>query len=319
MKKGCFCVNVMNTKNNFIASPLNYTGGKFRLLPQIFPLFPNEVDRFVDLFCGGCNVGININAEKVDFYDNNQPLLDMFRTFQNLGGENVACMVEELIEYYQLSDTTTHDYSYYGANGSKGLGDYNREKFLELRKDFNNKSGKDYQYYVMLYTLVIFSFNNQIRFNAKGEFNLPVGKRDFNKKMKDKLLSFSEKLDHEKHSFMEKDFREVDFSNLTERSFVYVDPPYLITCATYNEQGGWGDEAESDLLRLLDELSEVNVRFALSNVLESKGKTNDILLAWTKENAHRYQVHELNFNYANSNYQTKGKESPSREVLITNY
>lgn len=75
----------------------------------------------------------------------------------------------------------------------------------------------------MLYTLVIFSFNNQIRFNAKGVFNLPVGKRDFNKKMKEKLLSFSEKLDAQKHCFIEKDFREVDFSNLTENSLIYVD------------------------------------------------------------------------------------------------
>ena len=43
-----------------IQSPLNYTGGKYKLLPQILPLFPKEIDCFVDLFCGGCNVGINI-------------------------------------------------------------------------------------------------------------------------------------------------------------------------------------------------------------------------------------------------------------------
>ena len=35
-----------------IASPLNYTGGKFRLLPQLLPLFPGDTDTFVDLFCG---------------------------------------------------------------------------------------------------------------------------------------------------------------------------------------------------------------------------------------------------------------------------
>ncbi len=319
MKKGFFYVNVMKTNTDFIASPLNYIGGKYRLLPQIFPFFPSKVDRFVDLFCGGCNVGINMNADKIDFYDNNQPLLDMFRTFQSFGGENVAETVEELIKYYQLSDTKVHNYDYYGANSSKGLGDYNRDKFLQLRQDFNQKIGIDYQKSIMLYTLVIFSFNNQIRFNAKGDFNLPVGKRDFNGKMKDKLLTFSQKLELNKHSFIEKDFRDVDFSNLTKNSCVYADPPYLITCATYNEQGGWGSKEEIDLLHLLDELSEGNIRFALSNVLESKGKTNEILLEWTKKNTHRYQIHELNYSYANSNYQTKRKESPSREVLITNY
>ena len=42
-----------------IQSPLNYTGGKYRLLSQILPLFPDDIETFVDLFCGGCNVGIN--------------------------------------------------------------------------------------------------------------------------------------------------------------------------------------------------------------------------------------------------------------------
>ena len=45
-----------------ISSPLNYTGGKIKLLPQILPLFPNNVSTFVDLFCGGCNVAINTKA-----------------------------------------------------------------------------------------------------------------------------------------------------------------------------------------------------------------------------------------------------------------
>lgn len=312
-------MNAMKTQTNFIASPLNYTGGKFRLLPQIFPFFPDEVDRFVDLFCGGCNVGINVTAEKVDFYDNNISLLEIFRTFQSLGGETVVKKVEKLVKKYQLSDSKKHDYSYYHAHGSTGLGDYNREKFLHLRDDFNQKTRKDQQYYIMLYTLILFSFNNQIRFNAKGEFNLPVGKRDFNKNMKEKLLKFSQKLGEENYSFTEKDFRKVDFSNLTENSFVYVDPPYLISCATYNEQGGWREEHERDLLLLLDSLSEKNIKFALSNSLQSKGKTNEILSAWLKENQHRYHVHHLNYHYANSNYQTKDKTKFSQEVLILNY
>lgn len=47
-----------------IQSPLNYTGGKYKLLPQILPLFPKDINCFVDLFCGGCNVGINVCAKK---------------------------------------------------------------------------------------------------------------------------------------------------------------------------------------------------------------------------------------------------------------
>ena len=36
--------------NKYIKSPLNYTGGKFKLLSQIVPLLPQNINTFVDLF-----------------------------------------------------------------------------------------------------------------------------------------------------------------------------------------------------------------------------------------------------------------------------
>lgn len=43
-----------------IKSPLNYIGGKYKLLPQILPLFPEQINTFVDLFAGGLDVSINV-------------------------------------------------------------------------------------------------------------------------------------------------------------------------------------------------------------------------------------------------------------------
>ena len=34
----------------YIKSPMNYTGGKYKLLHQIEPLFPENINLFVDLF-----------------------------------------------------------------------------------------------------------------------------------------------------------------------------------------------------------------------------------------------------------------------------
>ena len=116
-----------------------------------------------------------------------------------------------------------------------------------------------------------------------------------------------------------RDFWEFDTAALTSRDFVYVDPPYLITCATYNEQGGWGEEAERDLLAFLDRLNSRNIPFALSNVLRSKGKENTILLQWLADHAQHYSAIPLEHSYSNSSYHTKDKTSASEEVLITNY
>ena len=56
----------------YIKSPMNYTGGKYKLLNQILPLFPKDINTFVDLFTGGCSVAVNVNANKIianDFND----------------------------------------------------------------------------------------------------------------------------------------------------------------------------------------------------------------------------------------------------------
>lgn len=37
----------------YVKSPLNYTGGKYKLLPQLLELLPKQVNTFVDLFAGG--------------------------------------------------------------------------------------------------------------------------------------------------------------------------------------------------------------------------------------------------------------------------
>ena len=43
----------MNTNmNTYIKSPINYTGGKYRLLNKIIPLFPENINTFVDFFGG---------------------------------------------------------------------------------------------------------------------------------------------------------------------------------------------------------------------------------------------------------------------------
>lgn len=306
-------------QKELIQSPLNYTGGKYKLLPQILPHFPQDVDKFVDLFCGGGNVGINVSCNKVIFNDNNELLRFMFGTFKNLDKQVTFETIDAIIEKYELSNTEKYGYDFYGCNSAEGLAAYNGPHYMKLRDDFNHHANLEYNYYVTLYVLIVYAFNNQIRFNRKGEFNLPVGKRDFNKKMREKLSAFIDRLKSGDYSFTSYDFRELPNDEWNENTFVYADPPYLITCATYNEQDGWNETLEKELLTYLDNLNKRGIRFALSNVLRSKGKENKILLDWIDRNVGRYRVIYLDYNYANSNYQTKDKTSKAEEVLIVNY
>lgn len=313
----CECYDY--SQKEVIQSPLNYTGGKFKLLPQILPHFPQDVECFIDLFCGGGNVGINAPCNKVIFNDNNSLLRFVFGTFKNMDKQATFELIDNIIEKYGLSNTEKYGYEYYGCNSAEGLAKYNSEAFLKLREDFNRNTNLDYNYYITLFVLIVYAFNNQIRFNRKGEFNLPVGKRDFNKKMREKLSSFIDRLKSGDYKFESYDFRELPNKDWNDKTFVYVDPPYLITCATYNEQDGWNETLEKELLNYLDNLHERGIRFALSNVLHSKGKENKILIEWINNNIGKYRVIYLDYTYSNSNYQTKDRTSKTDEVLIVNY
>ena len=302
-----------------IQSPLNYIGGKYKLLPQILPLFPKVEGTFIDLFCGGCNVGINVVSSKTIFNDTNANLIYLYNTFRNLDKDVLLDMIDEIIDQYSLSRSDINSYEYYNCKSSSGLGAYNKEHFLKLREDFNENTNYEYRYYVMLYVLIVYSFNNQIRFNKEGKFNLPVGKRDYNNKMQKKLSAFVDRIKKGNYQFTCVDFEEFDSSSFGENDFIYADPPYLITCATYNEQDGWNEEKEKALHVFLDRASAQGIKFALSNVLSSEGKENILLNEWLEKNKDQENVVHLNFNYSNSNYQKKDRNTGSDEVLIKNY
>ena len=299
-----------------IPCPFNYTGGKFKLLEQLQPLF-TEKEVFLDLFAGGGNVGINSSSSKVIFNDLNEKLINLINFIKATDTDLLLKQIDSIIDRYDLSNTSLYGYLYYDCDSSKGLAKYNKKRFLNLRDDFNSKLIGGEIDYSMLYVLIVFSFNNQIRFNRKGLFNLPVGKRDFNSKMRSKLVLFSEELKSKDVQFMNKDFREISLDDFSNETFIYCDPPYFITNATYNENGMWTEIEEKALLELLDEANEKGFRFALSNVLESKNKRNDILYNWIESKG--YYCNYLNKSYSNSNYHRKNKNSMSQEVLITNY
>lgn len=294
-----------------IPSALNYTGSKQKLLPQLKSLFPSHYNRFIDLFAGGGSVTANmIKFGTANTYLMNDIEEHVIEFFSHLSRVDISDFIEEIeqkIIHYGLSNTKKNGYSFYGMDSGNGLSSYNRDKFLQLRFDYNLNPSP-----VLFYLLVVFGFNNQIRYNAKGEYNLPVGKRDFNKNMETKLRRFASQMKNEKLEFLSQDFRTI---TVDRGDFVYADPPYLITTAPYNENGAWSEQDELDLYFYLDKIDELGAKFALSNVIIHQGRENHILRDW----AAKYNLHVLDFHYKNSNYQSKAKHSETVEVLVTNY
>ena len=258
-----------------VKSPLNYTGGKYKLLNQIIPIFPDDLDLFVDMFSGGGNVGINVNAKKIICVDKQKEIIRVMNLFKKYEDGYIIDKLEKIIDKYNLSNSLLNGYELYNCTSDKGLGQYNKSKYLELRNDYNKEKEDSVEKDFLFLTLVIYGFNNQIRFNSNGEFNMPVGKRDFNNSIRKNLKSFITKLKTKNIDFINSDFREFVIET-TNNTLVYCDPPYFLGTASYNENGGWTSQDEIDLLKYLAVLDQSGVKFALSNVIEHKGEKGNV-------------------------------------------
>ena len=110
------------------------------------------------------------------------------------------------------------------------------------------------------------------------------------------------------------DFRNLNIDLLTTDDFIYLDPPYLNTTATYNENCGWTENDEDDLYKLCEKLNEKGVKFGLSGVFSNKGIVNDKLIKWCEEN--KWNV----YTFDKFSYMACGKgNSNATEVFIRNF
>ena len=278
----------------YIKSPFNYIGNKHRLLAQILPLFPQNIDTFYDVFCGGLDVSINVKANRKIANDINYFVIEILEMFKKTDSKELLRNIDNVISEFNLSKE-------------------NKESYYEFREYYNKNKDP-----LLLYVLMCYSFNYQFRFNSNHDYNNPAGtnRSSFNENMKNRLTSFRDKLFN--IEFSNKNFKEFDFSKIKGSDFVYCDPPYRSSVGSYNDgkRGfeGWTLDDDLALFELLDELNDRKIKFALSNVFFNNGLANKELQEWSG----KYKVHLLQINYSNSNYQ-RNKLGETKEVLITNY
>ncbi len=238
----------------YIKSPLNYTGGKYKILKPVLGAFPRQIGSFVDLFAGGFNVGINVEADRIFCNDQITYLIGMFGLFRETETEVLLTRIRGLIAAYQLTQQ-------------------NKEGYLELRRHYNES--KDL---TELFVLTCYAFNHQIRFNNSHEFNSPFWDEQGAPSMgisRKNLTAFCRALKEKDIVFSTTDFRRWIWDSWEKVDLIYCDPPYLISTGSYNDGNrgfrDWHEEEEAALLGLLDRLNGQGTRFALSNVLYHKG------------------------------------------------
>lgn len=270
----------------------HYTGHKFKRLGQLLPLIPKSSFLY-EPFCGSGVVGINALdsglCKGIILNDFDSKVIDLL--FYMVTSSNF------------ISEAMLVDSKY----------EKTKSGFTSLKNDYNSvENSKQHSTlrFAMLYCLICRSFNNQIRFNKSGEFNLPFGDR--NRFDLTAIEMVKDKLSQSSIGFMRADFRQA-VTTAREDDFVFVDPPYINSTATYNT--GWNMELEVALYEWLDGLTARGIRWMLTSTLHNRGKHNETLQAFIDNRD--LSVVSLKGTYANSSYHKSSDETT--ELAVMNY
>lgn len=248
--------------------PLNYMGGKTNVIRYIKPELRGRT-KFIDLMAGGFNVGINtLDYNEVIYNDINHIVKDIVVMFKTEDTKRVLDKIDKIIKKYNLSK-------------------HKKSEYLQLRSDYNKIYRYKTNYTIYLYSLILFGFQQQLRFNSNYEFNNTVGESGYNESIKEKIISFSRKIKEMNIEFNSEDFEKM-IEKVDSNTIVYIDPPYLITLGSYNDGkrgfNGWNDKDESRLICFIDKAIAKGSKVVISNVLDYKGNSNDILKKWINDN-----------------------------------
>lgn len=288
-----FIIEKQDADEVIYQSPLNYIGGKYDVMNFIRTHLPEkQYDVFYDLFGGGFTVGLNIrNAKQIVYNDINWLVCELLEKLRNT----------PFIEIYNYLIKTIRKY---------GLKKANKEAYITFRTKYNDDKVKNP---LDLYLLMCYGFEHQFRFNKKHEFNNPCGNSSFNDKLLEKLISYHIR-SNELDIVFQSDSYEQLIPDIKTEDFVYMDPPYLISCGAYNDGkrgfNGWDDKQETELLNTMVKLDKDGIDFMLSNMADRNGKANTLLSQCIKDNG---------FVLATDEKFTKRNRQYRREILVMNY
>ena len=283
-------------------------GNKKKLINKgLIDLFPKDINTFYDLFAGSAIVSMNVEANKYFVNDIDYHLYELYAMFKVFSDDVIIRHIEDRIDEYGLARERTKRNEY---KDKEKIEQY-KAAYMKLRTEYNKYQGANV---LDFYTLMFYSFSQQFRFNSKGDFNMPCGNDCFSDKNREYISNGTKFFKRDNVKINNGDFQKICVEELNKDDFVYLDPPYFNTTATYNENNGWSEDDENALYLLCERLNENGIKFGMSNVFENKNTKNQKLIDWCEKN--KWNV----YTFDKFTYMACGKgNSNAKEVFITNY
>ena len=172
---------------------IKYRGGKSKEIKNFLQFIPHDYDKYVEPFAGGAALYFYLEPQQALINDINTRLTDFYLTVQN----NYEQLKKELDSLESIYHSNQIEYEI--QKKSEVMQGYvenkNEALYYLLRDMYNGKIEKKYLEATLYYFINKTSYSGMLRFNSKGEFNVPFGRyKNFNTEMVSEEHSALQKL-----------------------------------------------------------------------------------------------------------------------------
>ena len=246
-----------------ITPPIKSQGIKTKLVPWIREILPNKNGTWIEPFLGTGVVAFNMGFEKAALNDINPHIIHLYKEIQN------KKITPQIVRQYLEEE---------GGKLRKS-GDNGYDHFRFIRDRFNESPNSlDFIF------LSRAGFNGMMRFNKKGQWNIPFCKKPerFAQAYITKIVNQVTRVSHAikpKWEFHNKEFSKI-IPLAKKGDLIYCDPPYYGRYVDY--YNGWTHEDEE---LLFNQLSETDANFILSTWHHNDYRENEMIgKFWNKFN-----------------------------------
>ena len=217
---------------------IKYRGGKSKEIPNIMWHIPRFSGRYIEPFLGGGALFFHLEPREAIINDINTKLIGFYRGVR----DNYSTLRKELDEIECIYTENRKNFEALKViHPTERVEDKNEELYYHLRAMFNEVIDKSYSDALLYFYINKTAYSGMIRYNARGEFNVPFGRYQH-------LNTSSVTLSHSKllqrAEILNTDYSEV-FNMCKSDDFVFLDPPYDCVFSDYgNEEykDGFNDE-----------------------------------------------------------------------------
>ncbi len=222
---------------------VKYRGGKSREIPHILKHIPEYEGKYFEPFFGGGALYFYLEPKKSVINDINSKLMDFYFGVKN-DFENLQRELSEIGEIYKVNRKQFEELK--KLTPEKRVMDNNETLYYQIREMFNDISEKKYSEALLYFFINKTAYSGMIRYNAKGEFNVPYG-RYANLNTTLVTASHSRLLSNTK--IYNLDYKNI-FEMAKEDDFMFLDPPYDCVFSDYGNvehKDGFNEENHNEL------------------------------------------------------------------------